>query len=185
MSAIDKSIYEELFIESNDRKKTVDIRTGTVSIDYYEDIFSPTITARIIVTNTGDSVSGSDNEGNSNGQRQSIYNGLPLRGGERVSIKIAGNSDSNPGLDFSTNPNDYMRVSSITSVLSEGQKESFVLNLVSREAITNETSRVPKKYPTTSTIDTSVTSILKDYLKTEKIGKIDKTSNKYGIYWKS
>ena len=69
MSAIDKSIYEELFIESNDRKKTVDIRTGTVSIDYYEDIFSPTITARIIVTNTGDSVPGSDNEGNSNGQK--------------------------------------------------------------------------------------------------------------------
>ena len=181
MSAIDKSIYEELFIESNDRKKTVDIRTGTVSIDYYEDIFSPTITARIIVTNTGDSVPGSDNEGNSNGQRQSIYNGLPLRGGERVSIKIAGNSDSNPGLDFSTNPNDYMRVSSITSVLSEGQKESFVLNLVSREAITNETSRVPKKYPTTSTIDSSVKSILSDYLKTDKIGTVDKTSNKYGF----
>jgi hypothetical protein len=181
MAAIDKSIYEEIFIEANDQKKTVDIRTGTVSIDYYEDIFSPTVTARLIVANTGNSVPGSDNEGNPDGPLQSIYNGLPLRGGERIALKIAGNSNNNPGLDFSTDPNDYLRVSSITSVISETQRESFVLNLVSREAITNETSRVPKKYPTTSTIDTSVKSILKDYLKTDKVGTIDKTSNKYGF----
>lgn len=181
MSAISKSIYEEIFIESNDGKKTVDIKAGTISIDYYEDIFSPTITAKLIVTNTGDSVPGSDNEGNPDGELQSIYNGLPLRGGERVALKIAGNSDQNPGLDFSTNPNDYLRVSSISNVISETQRESFVLNLVSREAITNETSRVPKKYPTSSTIDSSVKSILKDYLKTQKIGTVDKCSNKYGF----
>lgn len=181
MAAIDKSIYEEIFIESNDGKKTVDIRTGTVSIDYYEDIFSPTITAKLIVTNTGDSVPGSDNEGNPDGDLQSIYNGLPLRGGERVALKIASNNNENPGLDFSTDPNDYFRVSSISNVISETQRETFVLNLVSREAISNETSRVPKKFPTTSTIDSSVKSILKEYLKTEKVGTIDKTSNKYGF----
>ena len=39
MAAIDKSIYEEIFIESVDRKRTVDIRSGVISIDYYEDIF--------------------------------------------------------------------------------------------------------------------------------------------------
>ena len=41
MAAINKSIYEELILESNDQKRTIDIRQGTVSIDYYEDIFSP------------------------------------------------------------------------------------------------------------------------------------------------
>jgi len=173
--SVKKSIYEEFFIESNDRKKTVDIKQGVVSFDYYEDIFSPTITAKVIVVNTGHSIEGKD------GKTQSIYNGLPLRGGERVSIKIAGNSSTNPGLDFATNTKDYLYVSSISNVISQTQRESFVLNLVSREAITNETTRIPKKFPTSSTIDESVNTILKDYLKTDKIGKIDKTSNKYGF----
>jgi hypothetical protein len=179
--SINKSIYEELFIESTDQKKTVDIKLGTISIDYYEDIFSPTITAKLVVTNGGDSVPGSDNEGNPDGDLQSIYNGLPLRGGERVSMKITGNSESNPGLDFSTNTNDYLYVSSISNVISETQRETFVLNLVSREAITNETSRVAKKYPTSSTIDTSVTDIIKEYLKTDKIAAVDRAQNKYGF----
>ena len=181
MAAINKSIYDELILESNDQKRTIDIRQGTVSIDYYEDIFSPTITAKIRVINTGDSIQAPDKEGNPDGERQSIYNGLPLRGGERVSLKIKGNTTKNPGLDFATNQKDYLYVSSITDIVSESQRETFLLHLTSREAITNETSRVGKKYPTSSTIDASVTDILKNYLKTEKIGKIDKTQNKYGF----
>ena len=176
-----KSIYEELILESNDQKRTVDIRTGTVSIDYYEDIFSPTITVKIQVGNTGDSIRAQDNEGNATGKFQSIYNGLPLRGGERVSLKIAGNSGTNPGLDFATDEKDYLYVSSITNVISESQREFFELNLVSREAITNETTRVPKRFPPGQSISDSVESIIKEYLKTDKIDKIDKTQNKYGF----
>jgi hypothetical protein len=179
--SVKKSIYEELILESNDQKRTVDIRTGTVSIDYYEDIFSPSITAKIQVGNTGDSIQAQDNEGNATGSFQSIYNGLPLRGGERVSLKIAGNSATNPGLDFATDENDYLYVSSISNVISESQREFFELNLVSREAITNETVRVPKKFPTSQSISDSVESIIKEYLKTDKIDEIDKTQNKYGF----
>jgi hypothetical protein len=175
-----KSIYEELILESNDRKRTVDIRTSTVSIDYYEDIFSPTITAKIIVANTGYSVNSPDKEGNAKGPLQSIYEGLPLRGGERLSMKIAGNSKTNPGLNF-TDPKDYLYVSSITNVFSETVRETFVLNLVSREAITNETTRVGRKYPRSSTIDVSARDIITNYLKSEKIDTIDKTSNPYGF----
>lgn len=179
--SVKKSIYEELILESNDQKRTVDIRTGTVSIDYYEDIFSPSITAKIQVGNTGDSIQAQDNEGNATGAFQSIYNGLPLRGGERVSLKIAGNSATNPGLDFATDEKDYLYVSSISNVISESQREFFELNLVSREAITNETVRVPKKFPTSQSISDSVESIIKEYLKTDKIDEIDKTQNKYGF----
>jgi hypothetical protein len=179
--SVKKSIYEELILESNDQKRTVDIRTGTVSIDYYEDIFSPSITAKIQVGNTGDSIQAKDNEGNATGSFQSIYNGLPLRGGERVSLKIAGNSATNPGLDFATDEKDYFYVSSITNVISESQREFFELNLVSREAITNETVRVPKKFPTSQSISDSVKNIIEEYLKTDKIDKIDKTQNQYGF----
>jgi hypothetical protein len=174
--SITKSIYEELLLESNDRSRTIDISTGAISFDYYEDIFSPTITAKIKVVNTGNTIVAEGGTG-----RQSIYNGLPLRGGERVSVKIAGNSATNPGLDFSKKVEDYLYVSSIADVISETNQESFTLNLVSREAISNETSRVGRKYPTSFKISDSVNDILKNYLKTTKIGTIDKSSNKYGF----
>ena len=175
MTAKSASILEVVTLEANDQSQDVDIRNGVMSIDYYEDIFSPTITARIVVYNTGDSIEGKD------GKLQSIYNGLPLRGGERVSIRIAPNTEDNGGLDFSENYQDYLYVSSVTNVLSMAKKETFTLNLVSREAITNETTRVPVKFPSSSTIDVSVKKILEDYLKTEKEMDVDPVSNAYGF----
>jgi hypothetical protein len=174
--SIQKSIYEELILESSDRSRTIDISTGAISIDYYEDIFSPTITAKIKIINTGNTIVAEGGTG-----KQSIYNGLPLRGGERVSMKIAGNSATNPGLDFTKRVADYLYVSSITDVISETNQESFTLHLVSREAITNETVRVGKKYGVDTPISYSVENILTNYLKTTKIGTIDKSSNKYGF----
>lgn len=174
MSATNRSLYEKLILESTDQSKTVDIRLGTYSIDYYEDVFSPTITARISVMNTGGSIRGKS------GELQSIYNGLPLRGGERLSLKIGGNTPTNPDLDFSKSDN-LLHVSSISNVISQSQREIFQLHLVSREAITNETSRVGGKFPPGTSIDSAVNQILNDKLKATKIGTIDKTSNKYAF----
>ena len=179
MSAAEASLYETLVIQSNDQERTVDIRLGTVSVDYYEDIFSPTITAKIKVVNTGDTIGLERNDPN----RQSLYNGLPLRGGERVAMKILDRGERKTGLDFATNSDSYLYVSSITDVVSETQRESFTLHLVSREAITNETTRVVKKYSTGLSISDSVQKILKDVLKTNKFSDttIEKSQNKYGF----
>ena len=176
--SIKKSIYEELILESNDRSRTIDLTTGVILFEYYEDIFSPTITAKVKVVDNGNVIAPKDNP---DGNKQAIYNGLPLRGGERLSLKIAGNSATNPGLNFSKKTDDYFYVSSITDVISETNRETFTLHLTSREAITNETSRVSKKFPTSLRISDSVQRILNDYLKTNKIGKIDSSSNKYGF----
>jgi hypothetical protein len=176
--SIKKSLYNELILESNDRSRTIDLTTGAILFEYYEDIFSPTITAKIKVVDNGNVIAPANG---TSGDRQSIYNGLPLRGGERVSLKIAGNSATNPGLDFSKKPDDYLYVSSITDVISETNRETFTLHLVSREAITNETVRVSKKFPTSLRISDSVEKILKESLKTNKIGTIDISSNKYGF----
>ena len=174
--SIKQSIFEEILIESNDGSRQVDITSGSIQIDYYEDVFSPTITAKTRVVNTGNTVTAPDSKDD---QRQSIYNGLPLRGGERVAIKIAGNRDGNPGLDFSTDPKSYLYVSSISDVIAENNRESFTLHLVSREAITNETSRVSKKY--TTSIDQSASLILQNVLQANKIGTVDPSANKYAF----
>ena len=180
MPASQASLYEELILESNDRSRSIDITLGTISIDYYEDLFSPTITAKVRVVNTGDSIA---KEGSK--ERQSIYNGLPLRGGERLSMKIldqgkTGKGEEKKGLDFS-DPERNLYVSSITDVISQSERETFLLNLVSKEAITNETSRIYKKY--NDVISTSVEKILTDDRIGFKLDKsryeIDPTTNKY------
>jgi hypothetical protein len=176
--SIKKSLYNELVLESNDQSRTIDLIGGAILFEYYEDIFSPTITAKIKIVDNGNVIAPADGK---SGDRQSIYNGLPLRGGERLSLKIAGNSSTNPGLDFSKKSDDYFYVSSITDVISETNRETFTLHLVSRESITNETVRVSKKFKTSLRISDSVEKILKDSLKTNKIGTIDKTSNPYGF----
>ena len=161
MSASEAASFEELTLESNDQERTINLVAGVVSVDYYEDILSPTVTAKIRVINTGDTIV---KEGSK--EKQSIYNGLPLRGGERLSMKIldqgkTGEGEEKKGLDFS-NPEKYLFVSSITQVLQEEQRESFLLNLVSREAITNETTRVYKRYR--GRISDTVRKILTDPL---------------------
>ena len=172
MAALDKSIYEEIIITSADGSKTVDIAMGSLTIDYYEDLFSPVTTVRMIVANDGYTITGED------GNLQSVYNGLPLRGGETVSIKIKGNCESNPGLDFTDRP---FFVSSIENVIVTRKTESFLLNLVSIGSITNETSRVGKKFPTSLKISESVQDIVKTYLSDERDVDIDPTQNKYGF----
>ena len=57
MAAIDKSVYEKFIIESVDGERTADISSGVVSFNYYENLFSPMITAKAIVVNTGNSLS--------------------------------------------------------------------------------------------------------------------------------
>ena len=142
MAAIDSSLYQEIEIstETTDGSgKTIDLKLGVAKLNIYEDLFSPTITAQVLVVVAGGA---QDNDGNRLG---TVYNGLPIRGGERVKIIISPNYDGNESLNFDT-PETYLYVSNVSRQYSDESKEIFTLDLVSREAITNETSRVVKRY---------------------------------------
>jgi len=133
------------------------------------------ITAEVLIADTGNSIQDED------GDMTSIYNGLPITGGERVDIKIP-STGLGPGLEFTKKNRNQLYVTSITNVLIEAEKEGFVLNLVSREAITNETQRVGKKFISSQKISDSVKSIIKESLLSEKNIDIDETQNTYGFY---
>lgn len=174
MSAIDPSIYEYINIESLE-KRTIDIKALCASIDYYEDIYSPTLTAKIVVINTGQSIKGPD------GKLTSLYTGLPLRGGERVCMKINGNTQKNPGLEFlEEDVDNYLYVSSITNVIKTSMVETFVLNLVSREALTNETSRVGEKYIGLK-VEKVVGTLIKEKLLSQKPYDFDDSESTYSF----
>ena len=174
MDATSKSLYDELILESNDQSRTIDLTAGALIFEYFEDIFSPVVTAKLKVNNTAESIE-------KDGVMQSIYNGLPLRGGERLALRIKANTSSNKDLDFASRAEDNFYVSSISNVEKTQDAESFTLQLVSREAITNETSRISKKYAKSKSVSDHVRTILQDVLQTGKIGTIDKTSNNYGF----
>ena len=175
MAAKDRSIFEIFSIKSNDGEKTVDLINGVVAFSYFENVFSPMITGRVIISTTGNFLEDAD------GDLTSIYNGLPLRGGEKINIKIPANSENNVDLEFTEENGNELYVSSITNVLKKAENETFVLNLVSREAITNETARVGKKFPVSEPISDSVVDIIKNYLLSEKEINADPTQNPYGF----
>lgn len=155
-AAVRKSVYDVLKLES------FDLRTKVIGLEYYEDLFSPIITMKVKIVNSGDPI-------------------LPLTGGERLVVKILKNSKTNIDLDFSKSPADYFHVTSVSDVIKETGKESFTLHLAQKESVGNELSRVVKKYPKELNIHDSVKKILTEVLQTSKINKIDKTSNKYGF----
>ena len=175
MAAIDRSLYKQFDIISADEGNLVDISGGIVAFSYFENLFSPMVTAQVIVANTGETLPDGD------GGFTSLYNGLPLRGGEKVNIKISSNSNNNQDLEFTEINGNELYVASITDVNIDATRETFVLNLVSREAITNETSRVGKKFPTSQKISDSVKDIIKEYLLSEKEVFVDETENPYGF----
>ena len=175
MAAQSKSFLEKFVLISNDGITDVDLARGIVSFSYYENILSPMITAKAVVVNTGFTI----NDGE--GERSSIYNGLPLNGGEKVNIRIPSTS-TGPAMEFTEENGNPLYVSSITNVLIDAERESFVLNLVSREAITNETQRVGSKFPSSQKISDSVKEIIKNSLLSEKNIDVDDTQNPYGFY---
>ena len=105
MSAIDPAIYEEMEIsaETTDgSKKTIDLKLGVVKFNYYEDLFSPTVTAQMLIVSAGGATK-TDANGNATEEvLDTVYSGLPIRGGERIAVRIKGNSNVNKGLQFDT-----------------------------------------------------------------------------------
>ena len=184
MGAINPAIYQEMEISAETttgEPKTIDLKLGVVKFNYYEDLFSPCLTAQLLIVNAGGAVQTDVKKGESGETIENVYSGLPIRGGERVKIKIKPNSDKNVALEFDT-PEKYFYVSNVSKQFSDGSKEIFTLDLVSREAITNETSRVVKRYPKESKISDHVKTIIQDRLaSTIKDEDVDETVNKYGF----
>lgn len=161
MSVVVQSLkFNAVELFSLNGKKKVDITNNILSIDYYEDILSPCVTMTISVVGSGN-----------------LYNGLPIRGGEKVVVDITTATG-----DFLLDGDYGMYVYKVSGYASDGTKEAFNLHLTSREGLANETARVQKKYQK-QTIDTHVKEILKDILKTKKYKdeNIEKTSNSYSF----
>ena len=162
MSIAANSLQATAFeIQSLDGNTTIDL-AGSSSIlflDYFEDILSPCITMTIQVMSS-----------------TSLTNLLPIRGGEKVSLSV---KTAFGELAFTGDAALY--VFKVSDIIADSTSERFILHLVSRETITNETTRCMKRYD--GKINESVKKILKEVLKTTKFKdeNIQEVANTYSF----
>ena len=143
-------------IQTLDGETTVDVTNSCLFFDYFEDILSPCVTAIAELMNSS-----------------SLFNILPIRGGEKVTISV--------DTAFGEFVLDDLYVYKVSNLDAQHSNEMFTLHLVSREGLTNETSRCQTIYR--GNLQTTVTKILKDDLKTKKYKSenIEGTSNDYSF----
>lgn len=155
------SIYEKLSITKGDLE--VNILGKVIGFDYYESLLSPNVTGTISFIDTGNAIL--DEIKNIRG---SIYNTLPITGGEEIKYKI-GQLEGSLYNNAAINPN------------QESQRESVILSLISKEGFDNYNIANSKKY--NGNITDSVRKILKNsfvLLKDSELD-LDKTSNGYSF----
>lgn len=130
-----------------------DITKITTAFFYYEDIFSPFVTAVINVHDSG----------------QNLIGNLPIQGGEKIIIKIG---------DVRNNVIEYeMYVWKIYNRQFTKNSQNYNLALISKEALYNEGVRITE--PLSGLPNKIVQKILKEYLMTDK--SIDAEVAKYNI----
>lgn len=158
--AITALSYKSVEISSLDGSRRIDLTNSILFADYFEDILSPCVTMTLQISS-----------------QYSIFNGLPIRGGEIVTFDVETFSG-----EFKLDREFSMHVYKVGGIVTDANKEIFTLHLVSREGLTNETIRVQKKYELRP-INEHVTSILRDVLRTTKYRSenIERTSNSFAF----
>ena len=187
-SASNPCIIEQFDLISDRREEPFDLAPFIAAIDYYEDVFSPTITMKVMILNESQNVKDEEDKDLKDETSEpetvdfkALYDGLPIRTGERCVVKVGANVESNVQLDFSEVPR-HLFVANVTNIVRDAKRELFTLHLTSREAVINETSRVYKRFNPDQRIDASVKQILKDNLDVgEDYSDVDPTANSYGF----
>lgn len=133
------SIQSDTYSVSNTKDSII-----PTSIQFYENILTPYLKCKVVIF---------DKEG--------IITKLPVVGGERVKFKV--NISPYGTLDFSTDKNCFY-VKSI-SIIQESRAQVAILDMVSREALSDHTARVVKRY---DSISKAVDGIIKEVLASPK-----------------
>ena len=171
------SKYQLFTITKNNR--SFPLQSKVTSFDYYESLLSPNITAIMTFVDTGlvevdQNVATYDKKYDSQSRPGTLYNALPIvgDGSEEIKFKI---SSALGTLDFSTTP---LYVNGTSNPDQSSTRESVILSLVSKSAITNQQTFVKKNYSRSTNNTQSVRLIAKNILKIDKL-ITNEASNKY------
>ena len=165
----EKTTFKELSISNPRTDAAADLKSGLIEFRYYESILSNHVTSTIVLGDTGNTIGEGKN-------RKDLLNGLPVRGGEPVRIRLRDVDDNE--LKF-VGTDGAFYVNRIKNVLTDTKKTLMQFDLCTKEFIGNEQVRVQKRY--SGKISESVKKILKDVLKTKKPQDIEEVANSYNF----
>jgi len=131
------------------------------SIDYYEDLLSPSLTCYVKCFDT-------DN----------LYQTLPIRGLDRLDLDI---QTSLGNLKFNESNNTPLYVTSVQDIITKDSTESFTLSCSTKSVLDNEVTRCSTKF-NKAPISTHVESILTNTLSVDSQRIfVENTANSYGF----
>ena len=165
----EKSTFKELSISNPRTDAAADLKSGLIELKYYESILSNHVTSTMVLGDTGNTIGEGKN-------RKDLLNGLPVRGGEPVRIRVLDKDDNE--LKF-VGKDGAFYVNRIKNIITDTRKTLMQFDLCTKEFIGNEQVRVQKRY--SGKISETVKKILKDVLKTKKPQDIEEVANSYNF----
>ena len=145
---------------SNSTGKSVSLLGGFSQLVYRESIMSDTINANFTFVDSGASVDG-----------KSVRDGLPLVGEEKVELEFEDNVKNKISVT--------LYVNKITPISNKTQKSILNIDLVSKEFIMNEKTRVKGRYD--GKPSEHIQSVVQDILESDKTIDIEETVNNLNI----
>ena len=166
----------QIFKATDSSDVSVDMLGACVELKYYESVLSNTISASAIIVETGFT----DTTNEDGDPIMGIIDTLPVRGGEPVLLEFADAQPEPNKLSFKTNDT-ALYVNRLRDLDPGTQKDVYVIDLCTREFLTNEQTRVVKRYD--EKISDNVKTILTEQggIQIKKNINIDETAIPYNF----
>ena len=165
MSAVSPSKYNRIELQKKG-KKPVELKGGVVSVDYYESLYSPTVTANVMNMDAGGNLEDDKNK------LTSVKEALPITGLEDLFFNI-----TNETGELKFIKKDAFKVSKSPVMTRESNRQAVLLSVVSPQLKQNNDDPIFDKYK--GKISDTVKKILKEKLKISN-DKLDIESTKNG-----
>ena len=171
MSAVSPSKYNRIELQKKG-KKSVELKGGVVSVDYYESLYSPTVTANVMYVDAGGNLEDDKNK------LTSVKEALPITGLEDLFFNI-----TNETGELKFLKKDAFKVSKAPVMTRESNRQAVLLSVVSPQLKQNNDDPIFDKYM--GKISDTVKKILKEKLKisNDKLD-IEPTQNGYNFLGK-
>ena len=171
MSAVSPSKYNRIELQKKG-KKPVELKGGVVSVDYYESLYSPTVTANVMYVDAGGNLEDDKNK------LTSVKEALPITGLEDLLFNI-----TNETGELKFLKKDAFKVSKAPVMTRESNRQAVLLSVVSPQLKQNNDDPIFDKYK--GKISDTVKKILKEKLKisNDKLD-IEPTKNGYNFLGK-
>ena len=171
MSAVSPSKYNRIELQKKG-KKPVELKGGVVSVDYYESLYSPTVTANVMYVDAGGNLEDDKNK------LTSVKEALPITGLEDLFFNI-----TNETGELKFLKKDAFKVSKAPVMTRESNRQAVLLSVVSPQLKQNNDDPIFDKYK--GKISDTVKKILKEKLKisNDKLD-IEPTKNGYNFLGK-